>query len=353
MRSLLGASLLLGLGACLAAPPEGVQPLTAQPSAERQRRLAQGRRIYNFRCYFCHGYSGDGNTLASSFLNPRPRNFSVTTPAQLSLAQMQDAVTRGRPGSAMQGFASVLTADEIAAVVDFVRQEFMVDKAPNTRYHTAENGWPQHQQHAAAFGFATGQLSLEMPAESLTPEQRAGRRLFLSACISCHDRGGAAAQAASNAPAWEARPLSYPRNGFVPGDAASVDTVSGASPYHLHDKAPERHDLTALERRGQAIYQANCAFCHAADGTGKNWIGSFLQPHPRDLTQAANMAHMTPQRLTQVIRNGLPGTSMPAWKSVLSATEIQGVVAYIGRVFYPLGAAASASGSADAKAVSD
>ncbi|MBF0283556.1 MAG: cytochrome c [Magnetococcales bacterium] len=94
--------------------------------------------------------------------------------------------------------------------------------------------------------------------------------------------------------------------------------------------------LTASEQRGEALYQANCAFCHAADGTGRNWIGSFLEPHPRDLTQPEFMGGMPPGRLKQVIREGLPGTSMPAWGGVLSADQINDVTEYIARVFHPL-----------------
>ena len=38
---------------------------------------------------------------------------------------MIDALTNGRPGTAMMSFTSVLDADAIQAVVEFVRQEFM------------------------------------------------------------------------------------------------------------------------------------------------------------------------------------------------------------------------------------
>ena len=80
----------------------------------------------------------------------------------------------------------------------------------------------------------------------------------------------------------------------------------------------------------------SCAACHAADGTGKNWIGTFLQPHPRDLTDSDFMTGMSVERLSHVIRDGLPGTSMPAWKSVLTDTQIDAVVRYIHRAFHPL-----------------
>jgi cytochrome c oxidase cbb3-type subunit III len=115
-----------------------------------------------------------------------------------------------------------------------------------------------------------------------------------------------------------------------------VDAVSSATPYHLHDQAPA---LTHPDRqllRGQQLFQRNCAFCHAADGTARNWIGSFLEPHPRDLTADASMASMTRSRLTAVVRDGLPSTSMPAWKTVLSQADIAAVVAYVDRALHRL-----------------
>jgi cytochrome c oxidase cbb3-type subunit 3 len=90
-----------------------------------------------------------------------------------------------------------------------------------------------------------------------------------------------------------------------------------------------------MEQQGEALFQANCSFCHAADGTARNWIGSFMEPHPRDLTSPAAMSGMTQDRLRTVIHEGLPGTSMPAWKSVLSDPEIEAVIAYVGRAFHP------------------
>lgn len=164
MRIELSVVLVLSLTAC--SDPPTPTAGTAKPIATRSGDTAEhalGRRIYNFRCYFCHGYSGDAQTLASTYLSPPPRNFVATRVDQLSTAQMLSAVTKGRAGTAMQGFESLLTATEIAAVVDFVRQEFILAKASNTRYHTAENGWPEHQRYAAAFAFATGSLMIDTP----------------------------------------------------------------------------------------------------------------------------------------------------------------------------------------------
>lgn len=294
-------------------------------------RHEQGRKIYNFRCYYCHGYSGDAKTLAATYLDPKPRNFAATTGNALSRERMLEALEKGRPGTAMKSFATALGRDEREAVTDFVRREFMERKAENTRYHTAQNGWPDHRKYAAAFPFATHELALDTPWEALTPEQQAGKRLYLSSCISCHDR----ARVAETGKPWDSRPLSYPRNHYSPA-APKIDAMASASPYALHDQAPRLNNLSALEKKGEALFQGNCAFCHAADGTGRNWIGSFLEPHPRDLTDRDFMARMTRARLRHVIREGLPGTSMPAWKSVLTEQEIQAITAYVARAFHPL-----------------
>lgn len=311
-------------------------------AAPSSAEIELGRSIYNFRCYYCHGYSGNARTLAATFLDPKPLDFTQTSLDKLDRERMLKSIQSGRPNTAMQGFGHILQPNEIAAVADFVRQEFMIAKAENTRYHTVENGWPNHERYAAAFPFATGKIPLDTPWEQLDPQQADGKRFFLTSCISCHDRSRVTSARAR----WESRPLSYPRNQHAPGDYPPeftpgteypvVDGTTSASPYRLHDRRPSLSGLTAMERRGEALYQKNCAFCHAADGTSRNWIGSFMEPHPRDLTSPTAMYGMTRERLKTVIREGLPDTSMPAWKSVLSNQDIEAVIAYVGRVFHPL-----------------
>ncbi len=78
------------------------------------------KAVYNFYCYQCHAYAGDARTLASTFLDPKPRNFTATDPQQLRRGQMVDAITHGRAGTAMVSFSDVLDGQEIEAVVDFI-----------------------------------------------------------------------------------------------------------------------------------------------------------------------------------------------------------------------------------------
>lgn len=294
--------------------------------------LEEGRAVYNFRCYFCHGYSGNAKTLAATFLTPPPADFTRAAAKQLTREAIIATLRNGRPGTAMKSFSGILSEREMMTVSSFVVDEFVVRRAPNTYYHTAENGWPDHERYRNAFPFATGEIPLSRPWESLDTSQAAGKRLYLATCISCHDRGALE----KDDLIWDARPLSYPRNNFSLANPPKFDAMTSATPYALHDIRPKTTRLNATERRGEKLFQNNCAFCHGADGTGKNWIGQFLEPHPRNLRDPVFMTAMTRQRLENVIREGLPNTSMPAWKTVLGNDEIRAISAYINRVFHPL-----------------
>jgi len=330
--------LLAALAGCARTPATADAPglPTAQASAAHADPIERGRQVYNFRCYFCHGYSGNARTLAATYLTPAPRDFSLATPDSLPINAIAQAVRHGRPGTAMKGFANVLSDGEIEAVSAFVAQAFVRDKARNTAYHTPENGWPAHERFAVAFPFATGALRLDTAWDDLTPEQAAGKRLYLSTCISCHDR----AHVADPGPAWSARPVSYPRAGFVfdPEATAKVDAISGASVYAKHDRSPPTGSEAAGAATGKALFEENCAFCHGADGSGRNWIGRFMEPPARDLRQFDAQSMPRP-RLVTTIRDGLDGTSMPAWKDVLEPAQIDAIADYVSRAFFrPLSA---------------
>lgn len=306
------------------------QPHAAETQNGKTKSLSRhekGREIYNFRCYYCHGYSGNAHTLAASFMTPKPINFTQQTMESLPRTKMLKTVADGNPNTAMVGFSKVLTQQEIGFVVDFVRSEFIENKAVNTHYHTAENGWPEHQRYRIAFPFATGKLALDTPMEQLSEPERRGKQLYLHSCISCHDRSNVH----DEGPAWELHSLSYPRNQYS-HKQNPLDATTSASIYAQHDIVPKVANLTAIESQGETLYQNNCAFCHAADGTGRNWIGSFLNVRPRDLTKQQLFSQADRKRLREIIREGLTGTSMPAWKSVLTTEQIDAIVSYIAKV---------------------
>jgi cytochrome c oxidase cbb3-type subunit 3 len=198
---------LIALGlATIAASAAGSPP---------ENLVEEGRRVYNFRCYYCHGYSGDARTLAATMLPTRPRAFSELDTKDMPPTRIALAVRSGIEGTAMKAFGGTLSAREIEAVTAFVHDEFLVRRAANTRYHTPENGWAGHERYSAAFPFADGRIGIDAPPESLGPREQAGRNLFLSTCITCHDRGSAR----DPGPTWE-KDASKPSEQRLSGRAA-------------------------------------------------------------------------------------------------------------------------------------
>jgi cytochrome c oxidase cbb3-type subunit 3 len=129
--------------------------------------FVDGRAVYRFYCYQCHAYSGNAQTLSSTYLNPKPRDFTKESRESLPVGRMLDAVRNGRPGTAMVQFGEVLTGAEIEAVVWYVRDELLGNPNSDARYHSPENGWTNHERYSAAFPFVTGDISLNIPLNEL------------------------------------------------------------------------------------------------------------------------------------------------------------------------------------------
>ena len=83
---------------------------------------------------------------------------------------------------------------------------------------------------------------------------------------------------------------------------------------------------------GGALYQKLCSQCHGEKGDGKGTAAPRLLPKPRDFTSGKFKIRHTPSGalptdddLRHIIREGMPYTSMPAWKQ-LSDAEIETLV---------------------------
>ncbi len=85
-----------------------------------------GKKIYHDRCEVCHGSQGNGKTFAANALFPSPKNFTArSAKKQLNQERMIRSVTKGRPGTAMMPWESVLSKKEIYLVVKYIRQVLM------------------------------------------------------------------------------------------------------------------------------------------------------------------------------------------------------------------------------------
>lgn len=72
-----------------------------------------------------------------------------------------------------------------------------------------------------------------------------------------------------------------------------------------------------------------CARCHGEKGDGKGPIAYYLDPAPRDLTKVAFMTTKPRERLLKSIREGVAGTSMPAWGKALNEQRIAGILDWV------------------------
>jgi high-affinity iron transporter len=79
--------------------------------------------------------------------------------------------------------------------------------------------------------------------------------------------------------------------------------------------------------RGRELFLQHCAICHGerADGQGRR---RNLSMPAADFTSPAWRARMSPRRTFYVIREGIRGTPMPAWK-VLNEDETWDLVVYV------------------------
>jgi len=82
-------------------------------------------------------------------------------------------------------------------------------------------------------------------------------------------------------------------------------------------ETPQQDGQSAVEA-GQKIFESTCAnsYCHAEDGGGAG---------PTNLQNR----HFTAIQVTQIISDGVAGTSMPAWKTKYKADQIAKLAAYV------------------------
>jgi len=76
-------------------------------------------------------------------------------------------------------------------------------------------------------------------------------------------------------------------------------------------------------------YKALCQRCHGEKGDGLGPIAQHLDPSPRDFTKAGFMNSKSLTRLTDSIRHGVAGTSMPAWGKLLDEPRSKALLDHI------------------------
>lgn len=235
------------------------------------KHVREGGEIYIKNCVYCHGDNLDGGGQFAHAFNPVPANFQDPgTIAMLQEAFLFWRIAKGGPGLPKE---STPWNSVMPAWEDRLSEE---DIWKVIMYLYDATGYQPRRWEAHA---------------SATP---------------------------ASARVARARPA---REGFWSPAPAAAQGVGAAS-------------------LGKTIYEKKCLLCHGPEGKGDGAATQFVDPKPRDFTKGKYKIRSTPsgkvptdQDLFRVISDGMPGTSMPAWK-ILPEKDRWNLVAYL-RTFAP------------------
>ena len=136
----------------------------------------ESRRLYAENCSVCHGDDGRGAKWTLRNMNPAPRNFTLPEAARdLDRNYMLKTVTYGKANTAMPGFDTQLSTEQIAKIVDYVRGAFMrvrpdveATSAPAKKPVLADTRYP----------------------DGINGEYDAGMAFYIANCSTCHGVNG-------------------------------------------------------------------------------------------------------------------------------------------------------------------
>ena len=295
-------------------------------------RLIEGRNLYMTHCQHCHGVTGDGKGPTSRFLNPRPRDYrqgtfkfkSTQRGLKPSRKDLLHILEQGIPGTYMPSFV-LLGEERLELILDYVRwlsirgnteirlatelaalsatskdvKRAMADDSTKKRADVVAEvmksvneelpGLVEDITTSLAEGWANAELeeNVVVPKLKRTPPTKAsiekGRVFFLSLnpkkkteCAECHGK-------------------------LARGDGPNTEKY-----WPIPDSKPERKYEIA--------------------GLHDEW--GFPQS-PRNLTRGIYRGGRRPIDIFRRVHEGIPGTQMAGFATVLTDDEIWDVVNYV------------------------
>lgn len=319
--------------------------LLIPPAAQAGERPLKGGPInpsviYHNYCSVCHGDRGDGNSRAKASLVPPPRDF--TKASELTRDAMVTLITHGKPGTAMTPWKTQLTTQEIDAVTDYIRNNFMQvaldPRLVRGRSLYAHNCVVCHGERGQGSEIKIG---LVPPRDLSSPQARAEltrERMLVSVTNGRPNTAMAGFAGRLRADEIQAvvdyvrAALMVPVTDGVSGTRARGDR-SNQLAHTDSQQVPFANGLTGNISRGEKMYMATCATCHGAKGDGKGPRAYFIRPKPRNFIDPAFRASFNRPALYSAVANGRLGTEMPAWSKVLNEQEMVDVSEFVFRRF--------------------
>ena len=337
------------------------------------QRTADAAVIYHEYCSVCHGDRGDGDSRARGSMVPPPRDFTAPEARGLTREAMIAVVTNGKDGTAMAPWKTQLEPEQIAAVVDYVRERFIApgESASNEKGARifartcsvchGDNGagavWASANLDPRPRDFTSVQSASELTRERMIHSVTYGRADTAMPGFGTQLDSGQVEAVVDYVRATFMRPMAV---------TAAADTghggghgASGHGDGHGHDHSAHLgSDVEAMRStpfdgglvgdvaRGRTLYQDNCVACHGEQGNGQGPRAYFILPKPRNFTHPASRSSMNRPHLFEAISRGRVGSEMAAWDTVLDPQSIADIAEYVFQRFILGETVGAASGAA-------
>ena len=202
-------------------------------------------------------------------------------------------------------------------------------------------------------------LALSIPEVSANPPPAyEGRKLYVSYCLLCHGAGGKGDGPLAKAMKITPADLTITVRSrsdtiltkIITGEGRQ--TITGRDRHNLlSDAMPEwkniftksqvksliayirffgksKHKLMGDPKLGMQLYQQYCHVCHGVEGDGDGIMTNLIGISPMDHTNPNATNPLSNEDLTKSILDG-KGRFMPAWRDILSQSDVEGLVSYI------------------------
>ena len=214
------------------------------------------------------------------------------------------------------------------------------------------------------YGFISSMLLLTLLAAGASqvsanpPPAYEGRRLYVSYCQLCHGTGGKGdgplAKKMQISPADLTTTVRSRSDTIlmkiITGEGRQ--TITGRDRHNLlSDAMPEwkdifsesqvraliaylrflgstRHELMGYPEVGLRLYQKYCQVCHGVEGDGDGIMTTLMGIKPMDHTNPNETNAFDNEELIKAILDG-EGRFMPAWRGILSQSDVEALVSYI------------------------
>ena len=295
------------------------QNFPGTPLVDRGRRL-----FFATNCYGCHKIEGLSDGTLAPELTEAGKKFKID--------YLWESIVDPRANLATSFMPKFhLTDEDVKALVIFLKSRRGVNFAETSlqRYRAALNA-KRVSEETPREPAPTG-AALVSRGEKLVGDH---------ACTACHRLGAKDGGIAPDLSyeglikdeTWVYEHFRNPRSvvadSIMPSFRFADEEFRAMTAFLMTQKSPPPATMS-----GADTFKTLCLRCHGEKGDGHGPIAWYLDPYPRDLTKAGFINSKSIERLTNSVKNGVAGTSMPAWGRTLKDEQVKGVLDYVFATF--------------------